>query len=72
MKHHELDPWREEIRRQAYVAIQVAAAKRVATERVLAYMIRKAIGHGLSVEECCEAGDLDRAAVLELSDPAAA
>src|SRR5690349_23790510 len=54
------DPWKAEVRRQAFLAVRVASTRRVATDRVLAYYLRSAIAHGLTVEECCEAGRIDR------------
>lgn len=69
---HSLDPWRAEVRHQARVAVQVAAARREASDRTLAYFLRKALAHGLTLDEVCDAGDLDRNTVLRLTDPAVA
>lgn len=68
---HPADPWRAEVRRQAHVAVKVAAARRTAADTTLAYFLRTALGHGLTVAEVCKASGLDEATVLQLTDPAA-
>lgn len=72
MMQHQTDPWRAEVRRQAYVAVQVATTRHEAATHVLGYYLRRALAHGLTIEQVCEASDLDRARVLELTDPAVA
>jgi hypothetical protein len=66
------DPWTEEVRRAAYVAVELAAAKRTACERTFVYFLRTASAHGLTLAELCAASGLDAAKVLELTEPAAA
>lgn len=66
------DPWQAEIREQARVAVRVAAAQQIASTRTLAYMLRKAMSHGLTLEDVCQAGNLSPATVLRLTDPGTA
>lgn len=72
MRSHRGDPWRDEVRRQAYVAVEIAATRRVAADRTLGYYLRAALAHGLTVAEVCEASRLDELTVMRLTDPAAA
>lgn len=64
------DLWNAEVRRQSYVAIEVASVRQVAATKTLGYMIRSAMAHGLSLDEVCKAGNLNPSTVRELSDPA--
>ncbi|MGZ4621490.1 MAG: hypothetical protein ACXVGF_04620 [Blastococcus sp.] len=64
--------WTEQVRREARIAVEIAANRSAACERTLAYFLRCAIAHGLTVEECCKAGNLDRETVMRLTDPAVA
>lgn len=66
------DPWTEEVRRAAYVAVELAASRRLASERTFVYFLRTASAHGLTMAELCAASGLDEAAVLELTHPQAA
>lgn len=66
------NPWTCEVRRQAWIAVSIAASRRVVSRRVLAYYVRSALAHGLCVEEVCQAGNLSPDEVLEMSEPAAA
>jgi hypothetical protein len=66
------DLWTAAKRREAYVAVAIAATKQVAATRTLGYMIRAAMAHGLSLEDVCRAGNLNPPTVRELSDPATA
>jgi len=65
------DPWTDAVRREAWIAVEIAATQREASERTLAYYLRCAISHGLTVDDCCRAGDLDRATVLRMTEPTA-
>lgn len=60
----------------ARAAVQMATDKhRLAVsdaDRTLAYYLRGAIAHGLTIDEVCELGHLDRDEVLRLIDPAGA
>lgn len=66
------DPWSAAKRREAWIAVEIAATRREAAERTLAYMVRAAISHGLTVDDVCTAGDLTREHVMQLADPAVA
>ena len=66
------DPWTQEVRRSAYIAVQVAAAKRVASEHAFIYFLRTAQSHGLTVGELADAAQIDEAEVMRLTEPAAA
>jgi len=66
------DPWTAAVRREAWIAVEIAATQREAADRTLAYYLRAAMAHGLTVEDCCRAGDLDRASVLRMTQPAVA
>lgn len=66
------DPWSQEVRRAAYVAVELAATKRKASERTFIYFLRTALAHGLTLAELCDASGLDAAELLRLTEPAAA
>ena len=68
---HPRDPWREEVRNQARVAVEVAVLQHQAATRTLAYYLRRALAHGLTIDEVCTAGRLDHDAVLRFTDPGA-
>ena len=59
--------WTSEIRRQATIAVHIAAAD--GDLRVLGYMVRAAIAHGLTTDDVCRAGNLSPEHVQQLSDP---
>jgi hypothetical protein len=56
-----------EVRRQARIALRLAATS---DARTLGYYVRSALAHGLTVAEVCDAGRLNPAEVLRLTDPA--
>lgn len=62
------------IRDAALNAVAIAAQRHQAAvagaDRVLAYYLRGALAHGLTVDEVCATAQLDRAEVLRLTDPA--
>jgi hypothetical protein len=62
-------PWTDEVRRQAWIAVRIAATGH-AHERVLAYYLRSALAHGLTVDEVCYAGNLSPNTVRLLTRPA--
>jgi hypothetical protein len=62
-------PWTDEVRRQAWIAVRIAATCHD-DERVLAYYLRSALAHGLSVDEVCYAGNLSPETVRRLTRPA--
>lgn len=66
------DPWTDAIRREAWIAVEIAATQCEAAQRTLAYYLRTALSHGLTVDDCCRAGDLDRDLVLRMTNPVAA
>ena len=68
----QVNPWSQEVRRQAYVAVQIAAAKRTACERTFRYFLCSARAHGLTAQELSRASGLGYDEVLRLTDPAAA
>jgi hypothetical protein len=65
-------PWVDRTRREAWIAVEIAATKHEASTRTLAYYLRCALAHGLTVDEVCRAGDLGRETVLRLTDPGVA
>ena len=65
-------PWTSEIRRQAWIAVRLAATSTPRCPRTLAYYLRAAHAHGLTFDECCEAGNLSPVIVRRLLDPAVA
>lgn len=64
------DTWTDEIRRQAWLAVEIAATRREEADRALGYYLRAALSHGLTVADVCIAGDLDEQTVMRLTDPA--
>lgn len=72
MMHHPGDPWTQEVRRAALIAVEIAAAKRAGCDRALRYFVRSALSHGLTVDEVARAGALPPADVVALADPMAA
>jgi hypothetical protein len=72
--HDTSDTWRQEVRQQAYNALRVATLREndVTPPHVLAYYLRSALAHGLTLLEVCAASGLCSSAVLELTDPAVA
>lgn len=63
------DLWSAAKRREAYVAVEIAASKQLAATRALGYFIRTAMAHGLTLDEVCRAGNLNPTTVRGLSDP---
>ena len=71
MNHSGNDPWTDQVRAAAITAIRIAAEQHRVGTHALGYYLRTAMAHGISVEEACQASGLERAQVLELTDPAA-
>lgn len=67
--------WTAEVRAAALNGVRIAAGEHekahCAADRVLAVYLRGAVAHGLTVEEICQATDLDPLVVRDLTDPAA-
>lgn len=67
-------PWTHEIRDAARASVIIAADQHRAivrgADRTLAYYLRIAVAHGLTVSEIVDAGDLDAKTVTRLLDPA--
>lgn len=67
--------WTAEVRAAGLNGVRIAAAEHAAAyraaDRVLAYYLRSAVAHGLTIDEICQATDLDPLVVRDLTDPAA-
>lgn len=66
--------WTREVRDAARESVTIAADQHRAVvrgaDRTLAYYLRTALAHGLTVSEIVDAGDLDAKTVLRVLDPA--
>lgn len=69
---HTADSWTDAVRREAFIAVQLAAAKRIACEHAFVYFLRTAQSHGLTVAELAEAAGITESEVERLTEPAAA
>lgn len=61
--------WGDNLADQARYAVQIAAAKRAAADRALAYYVRCAASHGLTVDEIAQLAHLEPAAVQAMTNP---